>query len=111
VARALYDANGLLVAFAGFPLAAFLSASSIAVLTSGLLPRWLGWFGLVATAAQLLGAASFQQSGWFMPQGDSVALQAEVGTLLLWLVATSILMLLGGPRARRQQESGGRQPS
>jgi hypothetical protein len=95
VARALYDANGLLVAFAGFPVAVLLAASSTAVLSSGVLPRWLGWFGLAATAAQLAGAASFQRSGLFMPQGDSVAVQAEVGTLLLWLVATSILMLLG----------------
>jgi hypothetical protein len=75
-----------------------LSASSIAALGSGALPRWLGWFGLLATAAQLLGAASFQQSGWLMPQGDNVALQAEAATLLLWLVATSTLMLLEAPR-------------
>jgi hypothetical protein len=76
VARALYDANGLLIAFAGFPTAVLLLASSIAALHGGALPRWLGWFGLLATAAQLLGAASFQQSGWFRPQGDNVALQA-----------------------------------
>src|SRR5512132_1739428 len=98
VARALYDANGLLVAFAGFPAAVLLSASSIAALASGALPRWLGWFGLLAAAAQLLGAASFQQSGWLMPQGDNVALQAGAATLLLWLVATSILMLREAPR-------------
>jgi hypothetical protein len=102
VARALYDANGLLVALAGFPAAVLLSASSVAVLSSGGLPRWLGWFGLLAAAAQPVGAASFQRSGWLMPQGDTVALQAEVGTLLLWLLATSILMLLGRPTARRQ---------
>jgi hypothetical protein len=108
VARALYDANGLLIAFAGFPLAALLLASSIAALHGGALPRWLGWFGLLASAAQLLGAASFQQSGWLMPQGDNVALQVQVATLLLWLLATSILMLRGRSTARRQQANAPR---
>jgi hypothetical protein len=108
VARALYDANGLLIAFAGFPTAALLLASSIAALHGGALPRWLGWFGLLATTAQLLGAASFQQAGWFRPQGDNVALQAQVATLLLWLLATSILMLREPSTARRQQTSAPR---
>jgi hypothetical protein len=108
VARALYDANGLLIAFAGFPAAVLLLASSIAALHGGALPRWLGWFGLLATAAQLLGAASFQQSGWFRPQGDNVALQAQVATLLLWLLATSILMLGERSTARQQQASAPR---
>ena len=93
VARALYDTNGLLVAFAAFPAAALVSASSVVALRSRVLPRWLGWAGLAVAALELVGAASFQQSGSFMPQGDAGALQAAVGGFMLWLLATSLVMV------------------
>jgi hypothetical protein len=92
-ARALYDANGLLIAFASFPAAAFLSSASVVVLRSRVLPSWLGWAGLLVAAAELVGAASFGQQGLFRPQGDLVAVQAGANGLLLWLLATSLLML------------------
>jgi hypothetical protein len=93
VARALYDANGLLIAFASFPAAAFLASASVVIIRSGVLPRWLGWAGLLVAAAELVGAASFGRAGAFRPQGDLVAVQAGANGLLLWLLATSLLML------------------
>ncbi|HEU4898901.1 MAG TPA: hypothetical protein VFX88_15265 [Actinomycetota bacterium] len=44
-ARLLYDANGLLIAFASFPAAAFLASASVVLLRSRVLPSWLGWAG------------------------------------------------------------------
>jgi hypothetical protein len=41
-------------------------------------------------AAELVGAASFDQAGAFRPQGDLVAVQAGANGLLLWLLATSV---------------------
>lgn len=93
VARALYDANGLLVVFALFPAAALVAASSVVALRRGVLPRWLGWAGLVVAALALVGAASVQQSGWFMPQADIGALPIASAAFMLWLLATSITLL------------------
>lgn len=93
VARALYDANGLVVSFAAFPTAALVSASSVVALRTRVLPGWLGGAGLGVAALQLVGAASFQQSGLFMPQGDAGALQGAVGAFVVWLLATSIVMV------------------
>jgi hypothetical protein len=45
VARVLYDANGLLIAFVSFPAAAFLASASAVTIRSGVLPSWLGWAG------------------------------------------------------------------
>lgn len=111
VARALYDANGLLIAFASFPAAAFLSSASVVVIRSGVLPRWLGWAGLVVAAAELVGAASFGQAGAFRPQGDLVAAQAGANGLLLWLLATSVVLLRrGSPVTGRIQARVGTEP-
>ena len=63
------------------------------IIRSGVLPSWLGWAGLVVAAAELVGAASFGQAGLFRPQGDLVAVQAGANGLLLWLLATSVIML------------------
>ena len=93
VARVLYDANGLLIAFASFPAAAFLVSASVVIRRSGVLPNWLGWAGLVVAAAELVGAASFAQAGVLRPQGDLVAVQAGANGLLLWVLATSAIML------------------
>jgi hypothetical protein len=93
VARALYDANALLVALAVFPASAFVAASSVAALTSGVLPRWLTWSGLGLTVLQLLGAAAYQRSGPFMPQADTGFLPAAMAASMLWIAATSIALL------------------
>jgi hypothetical protein len=93
VAQTLYDASGLLIAFASFPAAAFLSSTSIVCIRNGALSSWLGWGGLVVAAAELVGAASFSQAGAFRPQGDLVAVQAGANGLLLWLLAASVVML------------------
>jgi hypothetical protein len=112
VARVLYDANGLLIAFASFPAAVFLSSASVICLRSGVLPSWLGWAGLLVAAAELVGAASFGQAGVFRPQGDLVAVQAGANGLLLWLLATSVVLLrrpspvAGRTRARVGTEPG-----
>jgi NhaP-type Na+/H+ or K+/H+ antiporter len=82
------------------------------VLKTAVLPTWFGWAGLVVAAVQLICPATFAHSGKLMPQGDNTAVFAAAATLLLWRLATSILML--GPtaatHAQRQPRLGRRRP-
>lgn len=70
-------AHGFFVA-AELALAAFLGALSILVLRGLLLPRWLGWFGLVLTVVLLI-----PPIGWI----------ALLFLLPLWLIIASALLL------------------
>lgn len=81
VATALYAAAsasfGLFSAFAGL----FIGLAALVVLQTGVLPRWLGWLGVVVLVLSVVGIAI-----------------AGVGFLafplvLLWLIATSLLLL------------------
>jgi hypothetical protein len=66
-----------------------IAAASLGALTTGILPKWLGWFGLVCAAVALLrffGSAG----GWLS---------------LAWIVIVSVLMLLGAFRQPAAQAS------
>jgi len=83
----------------------------VVIIRSGVLPSWLGWAGLVVAAAELVGAASFGQAGLFRPQGDLVAVQAGANGLLLWLLATSVIMLRHpSPASGMRQVTVGAEP-
>jgi hypothetical protein len=97
VARALYDANGVLVALGAFPAATLVCASSVIALRASVFPRWFAWAEFVISALLLVGAASFQQSGAFKPQGDAGVLQATIAAFMLWLLAASVVMLRTTP--------------
>jgi hypothetical protein len=65
--------------FAFVGMSAMIAAASLGALTTGILPKWLGWFGLVCAAVALLrffGSAG----GWLS---------------LAWIAIVSVLMLLG----------------
>jgi hypothetical protein len=70
-------AHGFFVA-AEIALAAFLGALSILALRGVLLPRWLGWFGLVVTILLLIPPV-----GWL----------ALLFLLPLWLIVASVVLL------------------
>ena len=66
------------------------------IIRSGVLPSWLGWAGLVVAAAELVGAAS---------------VQAGANGLLLWLLATSVIMLRHpSPASGMRQVTVGAEP-
>jgi hypothetical protein len=62
-------------------LAAMIFAFSIAVLGTRILPRWLGWFGLVAGVAALVSVFFLTMFVW-----------------LLWIAVTSILLFVSNRR-------------
>jgi hypothetical protein len=65
-------------------LAAMILAFSLAVLSSRTLPRWLGWFGIVAGLAALASVIFFTMIIW-----------------LVWIAATSVLLFLHGRTSAR----------
>jgi hypothetical protein len=98
--RAVFDMTNLAFNMSNIPLAAFFVAAGLVILHTGVLPRWLGWAALPAAAVQLLGAATFAESGAFMPSGGAVGLLAGV-VLLLWTLAASVAMFSRAqPRAQ-----------
>ena len=81
-----YGFSGITFAFA-----AFVVASSLVILRTGVLWRWLGWAGLVDGVALVIGSA------WTI-DGDPEGPLAFLGfialiVLLLWVLAVSIAML------------------
>jgi hypothetical protein len=71
--------SGWVYRFAFVGMAAVIAATSV-VLRSGVLPRWLGWAGLLVALVALLRFLG-PLSAWLT---------------LLWVVAVSVLMLIGG---------------
>lgn len=87
--------SGWMYRFAFVGMAALIAATSVVVLKSGVLPRWLGWAGLLVALVALLRFLG-PLSAWLT---------------LLWVVAVSVLMLTGGvgstggPRTRTVRSS------
>jgi hypothetical protein len=85
--------SGWMYRFAFVGMAALITATSVVVLRTGVLPRWLGWAGLLVALVALL--------RFLGPLGAWLA--------LLWVVAVCVLMLTGGvgstggPRRRTVQ--------
>lgn len=77
VIHAAGDASYVMLAGGGAALAAMIFATSVAILGFGFLPRWVGWFGVVAGVAALLSILFFTMLLW-----------------LLWIAVTSVMLFL-----------------
>ena len=92
-ARALYETGTTAAVLSTFPAIAFVAAVSIAVVRTGLLPRWLSYAGGIFVAISLIdvggrlidGNEAFGPGGWY----GLVALIA----FLVWTLAASTLLL------------------
>lgn len=69
-----------LAAMLAFPAATVLVAASIGILSTGALPRVIGYAGLVATVLQLFAAASLEE--------------VSIGAFVAWAGLTSVAMLM-----------------
>jgi hypothetical protein len=77
IARLLYDVSYALTFETALPLAApMVLAASLIAFRSSILPRWLGWFGLVVAAACVVGF-----------------LGVPMALFLIWIVAVAIVLL------------------
>ncbi len=77
------DSLSLLIAVAA------VGASSMAILRSGALPRWLGYYGLVVTLALLILEITQFVSGAYLDGPRNIVFLA----FLIWIGATSIALV------------------
>lgn len=97
VIMAFYDASSLMFTFAQVPLAVFLAAASAGIIRTRVAPVALGWFGLAAAALSLVAGASLAREGAFSVHEGIGFLALMI--FLLWLLATSIALVVRGERA------------
>jgi hypothetical protein len=100
--RTLADGYAIALLLSAYPTMVSLAAFGVAMLRTSALPSWLGWLSIAASAAHLVGAASFTQSGPLAPAGF-------VGALLMplvyyaWVLAVSVALIFArganGPRS------------
>jgi hypothetical protein len=92
-AALLNDLQSFTFQVATFPTLLFLGAAAAAILSSAVMPHWVGLAGVAASALQAVSWVSF-----FAPSGrlaaGGVPDVVSFAALLLWLVACSVVMLV-----------------
>ena len=97
---ALFDASGGLFGITPFLRAVFVGALSIVALRDGGSMRWLGWFGLLVAATNVLGGIDYViPADWSLTGHPLLDLIA----FLAWILAASIGLLVGRSPGRRGQ--------
>ena len=98
--EAIWRADALLiVSLFHLGTGAWVGATSVAILLSGALPRWLGWLGLVSLVAQVV-AATWLFAGEVTAFHDAVAGIGQISAFIIWVPGVAIAML------RRSAASG-----
>ncbi|HEX8918876.1 MAG TPA: DUF4386 family protein [Chloroflexota bacterium] len=105
VARALFDLSNATLIFSDLVIAIFLAAASLAILGTRILPRWLAWLGLLAAALLLAGTASLFNPGGSFGGAPGLLLY------LIWVSATSVLLLRKAPQVGQAETTPTRQAS
>jgi hypothetical protein len=77
VIHAAGDASYIMLAGSGVAMASMIFAISLATFSFGLLPRWVGWFGVVAGVAAIFSLFFFTMLVW-----------------LLWIAVASVMLFL-----------------
>jgi hypothetical protein len=84
VIHAAGDASYIILAGSGIAMASMIFAIALAVFAYGLLPRWAGWFGVLAGVAAIFSLFFFTMLVW-----------------LLWIAVASVLLFMRSPSAAR----------
>jgi len=88
---ALFDASGGLFGVTPILRAVFIGALSLVAIREGGLWRWLGWFGLAVTAANVLGGIDFViPADWSLTGHPLLDLLA----FLAWILFASVVLLV-----------------
>ena len=110
LARALFDLSylagglGLLLS-----LSAFVGASSLLALRTGVLPAWIARTGVVTAIVSLLAAATMLAGSGALGPGGVVVIAALPP--FAWVFAASIALVRAGRALRRRQASSAGQPN
>jgi hypothetical protein len=96
------DAAGTVLFYLVFaPVGLSVAAGSLAMLISGLFPRWIVWLGLVAgplvLAGGVVGASAAGSTGGFHDVGAALGGLPLVG-FWVWIIATSVVLFRHAPR-------------
>jgi hypothetical protein len=91
VVKALFDMQWMMDLFAAFPSAGFFLAASVGLGRTGVLPAWLSWAGLAASALFLLRTTNWASEGFWSPTGGYVFILIPVA--LLWILTTSVVLV------------------
>jgi hypothetical protein len=78
------DASYIILAGSGIGMASLIFAVALAIFSFGLLPRWVGWFGVVAGIAAVFSLFFFTMLVW-----------------LLWIAVTSVMLYVRSSSAVR----------
>ena len=88
VIHAAGDASYIILAGSGVAMASMIFAIALATFSFGILPRWVGWFGVVAGVAAIFSLLFFTMIVW-----------------LLFLAVASVLLYARSPKAARSGEA------
>jgi hypothetical protein len=94
--RALFELNETLFIGFAWTSAAFYAAVALSVLGTGSLPRWLGWTAAGLVVVFLVGSFGVF-SDWDEDGGTGFLIFVGFGLNVLWILATSIVMLRAKP--------------
>jgi hypothetical protein len=94
---AVFQVGQAVFTFGALFLGLFLLAASLVIVRTKVLPRWMGWLGLVGGAAYVVGSFSVAD------QRGPIALPAVVGFMifLVWTIVTSAVLVLHAAREGR----------
>jgi hypothetical protein len=96
VIKALSDVVNVGVSITFLPELLHVGTASVLVLRTGVLPRWVGVFGLVVAVVQFLGSLSLLIPSGFFAAGGVFTFSAFVGLLLDILVVSIVLIVKVG---------------
>lgn len=82
------DASYVILAGSGVAMASLIFAVALATFSFGLLPRWVGWFGVAAGVAAIFSLLFFTMIVW-----------------LLWIAVASVTLYLRAPAEERAGEA------
>jgi len=82
------DASYVILAGSGIAMASMIFALALATFAYGLLPRWVGWFGVVAGVAAIFSLLFFTMLVW-----------------LLWIAVASVLLFRRAPAPAHVREA------
>ena len=82
------DASYVILAGSGIAMASMIFAVALAIFAFGLLPRWVGWFGVVAGVAAIFSLFFFTMLVW-----------------LLWIAVASVLLYMRSSSPARARDA------